>query len=130
MNNSRDSSRSIKNHQTDDTDAASEKAFASNASQSKGKDGKSSKLNRRTSNAGSVRSNKLSSPSSVDQNKSEGKQRLEKILREKTERRLSIDQASGRRESTMEVQNESKAYFYECFNTVLYGLPNFTTSSQ
>ncbi len=131
LNSSRDSTHARQDTQRllqDDADSSSERAFAS--SQTKGKtDSKTSKLHHRMSNAGSVRS-KISSPNSIDQNKTENKQKLGKVLKEKTERKGSMDQDQATGASTTDVHSEAKSRRYQSFNTVLYGLPNFTTSLQ
>ena len=59
----------------------------------------------------------------------ESKQKLEKILKEKNERKASVDQVKNLETATEKSEDISGTPKpYELYNTVLYGLPNFSTS--
>ena len=114
----------------DEGDAASEKASVSVSSQGKSKhDGKGSKQQHRAHKPESARTNKVSSPGSTVQSKLENKQKLEKILKEKSERKASVDHVKILETGTEKSEDTSGTPKpYELYNTVLYGLPSFSTS--
>ena len=90
-------------------------------------DGKASKLHHRASHPGSAISLKSARNSfcSLDQGKVDGKQKLDKILKEKVDKKVAVDLDPP---PAIEVLDGSKIYPYQVYNTILYGLPNFITS--
>ena len=118
--------KTLEQAEQDGADTSSEKANSS-PERLKG-DNKHPKLQKKFSQSESLRSSKVSSPTSLPHNKKDVKQKLENTLKESDEQKLWHEQIKTDAE-LMEDYHET-ALPYERYNTVVYGLPNFITVPQ